>query len=225
MCIDRQCTVPSVSWCTNVGAIHRALGGGESLFMDSTVRDIEEVYARTLCLSTVHDIVAQTDPPGGFALLVLGGNFIHAESSIRQQHLCLVVLLLVCGHGPLCRVDEVVSIATLVLDALAADNRTFDHSHLTYVAQAHERSWLRFWGAEGDSASLNPHRSDIDSVVTAALPPVIGLHTARVFQESKSGRPLLAGGGAAAAPFKRNHATTTECLRRTFPACVSPLPR
>ena len=202
VCIDRQCTVPSVSWCTNVGAIHRALGGGESLFMDSTVRDIEEVYARTLCLSTVHDIVAQTDPPGGFALLVLGGNFIHAESSIRQQHLCLVVLLLVCGHGPLCRVDEVVSIATLVLDALAADNRTFDHSHLTYVAQAHERSWLRFWGAEGDSASLNPHRSDIDSVVTAAL-----LHDPRDRIAYSKGLPRVQERAAPARRRRRSSST------------------
>lgn len=169
ICINGQCVLPSIAWCSDNVELG-ADAGSEFLYTGSTVREIEEVYLRNLCLPSVPNIMTQAGSlaTNGVAVLVLGGKYINAEQSIQHQHLCLVLLLLMCGHGPLCCIDEIVSVATLVLDALGSDNRTFGSKQLQYISQAHERAWLRGWDHD-DDAPLNPRRVDICDMVLSKL--------------------------------------------------------
>lgn len=144
--IDRDAALPTVAWHMADGDIDG--GAPVCLNPNATAQQIESLYMETLHLPTVFEAVHVEYPMEEVATFVLGGFALHSEQSVRHQ--CLSLMLLLVMLSPLCTLDEAVSVATLILSALAGDNRTFSVADMMCLTEAHDRAWLRYWTCTDD---------------------------------------------------------------------------
>lgn len=167
--VDPYATLPYIAWWSDKNTCQDNNPITE-LPLGSGVRELQLLMQSSIHTSTVHDVInGDVLADVGVAVLTLGAHGIHGEQSVGHQCLVLVVLLLITG--PLCCLDEAVSVASLVMDVLVGDNRTFGPHNLDELAHLHERAWLQHWGIDDDTTDypLHPCRADASQAVQTLL--------------------------------------------------------